>query len=101
MVSKGPWHVYENSVKCGSTQCREGPRGGANAIFTACACSTVQYNQTQSTAETRKACISKCYRRRSVATFLQALKQLHTDYEANGTGVVPLMYEDGQVYDCS
>ena len=31
----------------------------------------------------------------------QALKQLHTDYEANGTGIVPLMFEDGQVYDCS
>ena len=32
---------------------------------------------------------------------VQALKKLHTDYEANGTGIVPLMYEEGRVYDCS
>ena len=33
--------------------------------------------------------------------FPQALRQLHADYEANGSGIVPLMFEDGQVYDCS
>lgn len=32
---------------------------------------------------------------------LQALKQLHADFEANGTGIVPLMYEEGRIYDCS